>query len=115
MGWYVLLGTLAAYGALSGLWALLGWLLPGVKGCALVYMGQPHEGIRCRYRWLRGLGLIDCPLIAVTERTEAAETEAEVCSREKLLSRLEWEAQRFGRTGNGDHSGRGQRRGLSEL
>ena len=36
MGWYVLLGTLAAYGALSALWAALGWLLPGLRGCALV-------------------------------------------------------------------------------
>ena len=32
MGWYVLLGTLAAYGALSALWAALGWLLPGLRG-----------------------------------------------------------------------------------
>ena len=93
----ILMGTLAAYGALSALWAALGWLLPGLRGCALVYAGTPEEGICRRYRWLRGLGLFSCPLIAVTEG-EATE-EIEVCSREELLARLTWEAERFGGTG----------------
>ena len=93
----ILMGTLAAYGALSALWAALGWLLPGLRGCALVYAGTPEEGICRRYRWLRGLGFFSCPLIAVTEG-EATE-EIEVCSREELLARLTWEAERFGGTG----------------
>ena len=97
MGFYVLIGILAAYGALSVLWASLGWLLPGMKGCVLVYMGAPSEGIRRRYRWLRGLGLIDCPLLAVTE--EAETEDIEVCGPENLLSRLAWGAERFGGTG----------------
>lgn len=97
MGFYVLIGFLVAYGALSVLWASLGWLLPGMKGCVLVYMGAPSEGIRRRYRWLRGLGLIDCPLLAVTE--EAETEDIEVCGPENLLSRLAWEAERFGGTG----------------
>ena len=46
----ILMGTLAAYGALSALWAALGWLLPGRRGCALVYAGTPEEGICRRYR-----------------------------------------------------------------
>ena len=97
MGWYVLVGALAAYGALSALWAGLGWLLPGLKGCAVVYMGRPGEGIRRRYRWLRGLGLIDCPFLAVTDGAQSEEME--VCGSETLLSRLAWEAERFGGTG----------------
>ena len=97
MGFYVLIGFLAAYGALSVLWASLGWLLPGMKGCMLVYLGRPGEGICRRYRWLRGLGLMDCPLLAVTE--EAETEEIEVCGPENLLSRLAWEAERFGGTG----------------
>ena len=109
----ILMGTLAAYGALSALWAALGWLLPGLRGCALVYAGTPEEGICRRYRWLRGLGLVNCPLIAVT--LDAQMEDIEVCSREELLSRLEREAERFGGTGTGDHSGRDQRRGISEL
>ena len=97
MGLYVLIGFLAAYGALSVLWAALGWLLPGMKGCVLVYLGRPGESICRRYRWLRGLGLMDCPLLAVTE--EAETEEIEVCGPENLLSRLAWEAERFGGTG----------------
>ena len=97
MGFFVLIGFLAAYGALSVLWAGLGWLLPGMKGCAVVYMGTPNEGVCRRYRWLRGLGLMDCPLLAVTE--EAETEEIEVCGPENLLSRLAWEAERFGGTG----------------
>ena len=97
MGWYILLGFLSAYGALSALWAGLGWLLPGLKGCAVVYMGRPNEGICRRYRWLRGLGLFSCPLIAVTEGEETEEME--VCGRDNLLDRLKWEAERFGGTG----------------
>ena len=113
MGFFVLIGFLAAYGAVSVLWAGLGWLLPGLRGCALVYMGTPEEGVCRRYRWLRGLGLISCPFLAVTENERSEEIE--VCGREELMERLDWEAERFGGTGTGDHSGRGQRRGISEL
>lgn len=115
MGWYVLLGTLAAFGALSGIWTLLGWLLPGAGGCALVCVGAPDEGIRSRYRWLYAVGFLRCPLIAVAPDTAAVGPETEICSREELLPRLEWEADRFHGTGTGDSSGRGQRRDLSEL
>ena len=97
MGWYILLGFLSAYGALSVLWASLGWLLPGLKGCAVVYMGRPSQGVCRRYRWLRGLGLLSCPFLAVGKGAETEEIE--LCRREELLDRLAWEAERFGGTG----------------
>lgn len=115
MGWYILLGTLAAYGALSALWAVLGWLLPGAEGCALVCVGLPGEGLRRRYRWLYGMGLLKCPLIALCPEPVPEEKETEICSRDTLIARLEWEADRFHGTGAGDSSGHGQRRGVSEL
>ena len=115
MGWFVLLGVLAAFGAFSAVWAILGWLLPGAGGCALVCVGMPDEGIRSRYRWLRGMGLLNCPLIAVAEETKAVGKETEICSREDLLARLEWERNRFDGTGTGDSAGRGERGGVSEL
>lgn len=115
MGWYILLGTLAAFGALSAVWAILGFLLPGVRGCVLVCMGVPDEGTRSRYRWLRGMGLLNCPLIAVTEKPEAVGEETEACSRENLFARLEWEREQFHGTGTGDSSGHGKHRGVSEL
>ena len=116
MVWYVLLGALAAFGALSILWATLGWLLPDGKGCALVCVGQPDIGVLSRWKWLRSLGLLRCPLVAVTEKKALyVDSEIEQCSRADLLSRLEMERNRIHGTGNGDSSGRHQRCGISEL
>lgn len=106
------MGALAAFGMLSALWALLGWLLPSGRGCALVCYGRADIGIISRWKWLQGLGLLRCPLIAVTE--ERCE-ETEICAGEDLLSRLEMERNRFHGTGNGNPAGRNQRRGISEL
>ena len=111
---YVLLGFLAAFGAFCGLWAVFGWLLPEGGGAVLVCYGLPDEGIRSRYQWLKGTGLLKSPLLAVAE--DGPEWDGlEICSREELISRLEWERRKFDGTGNGDHTGCHQRRGLSEL
>ena len=112
MGWYVIMGTLAAFGLLSVLWAVVGWLLPSGRGCVLVCYGLPDIGIVSRWKWLRSLGLLRCPLIAVTE--EICE-ETENCAGEHLLARLEMERNQVHGTGNGDPSGCCQRRSLSEL
>lgn len=116
MVWYFLLATLAAIGLLSILWVFLGWLLPAGKGCALVCVGQPDIGVLSRWKWLQGMGLLKCPLIAVTE-TEAlyVDSEIEQISREALLARLETERDQFDRTGNGDPPGHHRCRGISEL
>ena len=114
MAWYILLGALAAFGLLSAVWTALGWLLPSGKGCALVCVGTPDPGVVSRYRWLRGMGFLSCPLLAVTELPEQPEG-IEICAGEELLSRLEMERNRFDGTGNGDRTGRHQRRGISEL
>ena len=113
MAGYVVLGALAAFGLLSALWAALGWLLPSGKGCALVCRGEPDPGIVSRWKWLRGLGLLRCPLIAVD--AEQTNGEIEICAGEDLLARLEMERNQFHGTGNGDPAGRHQRRGISEL
>ena len=107
----VIVAALAAFGLLSMVWALLGWWLPAGKGCALVCLGAPDLGIVSRWKWLQSLGLLRCPLIAVTD--EAAE-DIEICAGENLLARLEMERNQVG-TGNGNPSGRHQRRGISEL
>ena len=116
MAWYFLLATLAAFGLFSVLSVILGWLLPAGKGCALVCIGQPDIGVLSRWKWLQGMGLLKCPLIAVTE-TEAlyVDSEIEQISREDLLARLETERDRFDRTGNGDPPGHHRCRGISEL
>lgn len=115
MAGHFIVGTLAAFGALCALWALLGWLLPGGKGCAVVCWGVPDEGIRSRYKWLAGAGLLNCPLLAVVPEGTDAGDPAESCTGEQLLSRLEWERKRSDGSGNGNHTGRHKRRGISEL
>ena len=110
----MILGTLAAFGALCAVWAVFGWLLPGLKGCALVCMGVPSEEILAKYKLLRSMGLLDCTLLAVAE-TEEKSTDVEICRGKDLLSRLEWERKRFDGTGNGDHPGHHQCGGVSEL
>ena len=112
MAGYVIMGMFAAFGLLSALWAVLGWLLPSGKGCALVCYGEADIGMISRWKWLRSLGLLQCPLIVVTEEHN---DETENCAGEELLARLEMERNRFHGTGNGDPSGRCQRRGISEL
>ena len=114
MAGYIILGTLAAFGALSMLWALLGWLLPCGRGCILVCRGVPDVGILSRVRWLRGMGFLDCPLVAVVpEGTDLPDDMIELCTAEALLLRLELERKHG--TGTGDPPGRGQCRGVSEL
>ena len=112
---YFVVGTLAAFGFFCVLWALLGWLLPGGKGSALVCYGTPDEEILNRSKWLKDMGLLDVPLLIVAEETEVTYPGTEICSREELLPRLERERNRYHGTGDGDHSGRHQRRGVSEL
>ena len=108
MAGYVFFGAMAAFGLLSILWACLGWLLPAGEGCVMVCYGKPDDGILSRYKWLKGMGFLRCPLWVITEETE-------ICTGEELLSWLEMERNRFAGTGNGDPSGRHQRRGISEL
>ena len=115
MAGYVIWGTLAAFGLLSALWVLVGWILPEGKGCAFVCFDIPDEGIVARYRWLRSIGLLHCPLLVVTQKERIFLEDAEICRGEQLLSRLEWERQRFHGAGDGDPTGRSQRRGVSEL
>lgn len=109
-------GTLAAIGLLSILWAMLGWLLPAGEGAVLVCMGLPDEGILSRYRWLWDLGVLRCPMVVVTEeQVQIQSNDFEICSREELLPRLEQERKEYNGTGNGDSSGRHQRCDISEL
>ena len=112
----LVVGTLCAFGALSALWAVLGWLLPRAEGCVMVCFGVHAAGTLWRMRWLKSLGLLECPLVlAAEENGEAGLPGMEIWSREALLARLEWERNRTDGTGNGDHTGRHQCGGLSEL
>jgi len=113
----IVLGSLAAFGAISAVWVCLGWLLPGGKGMALVCSGEPDEGIRCRVQWLRSLGLLSGPFLVITEAPPdfRQSGDIEYCRPEALLSRLEQERIDTDGTGNGDSSGHHRRGGVPEL
>lgn len=114
MAGMVFLGAMAAFGVLSLLWAVLGWLLPGGKGGAVVCFGVPDPWLRIRVQWLQSLGLLRFPLIVVTEQRPQEDT-MEYCSPGRLLARLEQERTFFHGTGNGDSSGDHRSGGLPEL
>ena len=117
---YILIGTLAAIGMLSVLWVCFGWLLPGGRDGAVICLGWPRDGMIARYRWLRDLGLLHCPMIIVMEEPVGADAMPmgpgiEICSPDALWQRLKQERTNLDGTGNGDSPGRHQRRGISEL
>ena len=120
MAGYIILGTLAAIGMMSVAWVFLGGLLPGSRGGAFVCLGKPEKAVLARYRWLREVGLVNGPMLIVSDKWEEDCPEMlgsgmEVCRREELFARLEQEREESNAAGNGDPSGRGQRRGISEL
>lgn len=118
MAGYILLGSLAAFGFLSALWALFGWLLPGERQGVILGTGAKQESLVRRYLWLRRVGLLSCPLILVEPQgLDAGYLTAqgiEICTWEEISFRLGIGAKDFD-AGIGDHSGRHQRGGVSEL
>ena len=117
MAGMVFLGAAAAFGIISLIWTLVGWLLPDGKGAAVVCWEQPDEGMLSRWLWLRNSGMMKIPMVVVTrDLSDPWEScDIELCSPEALLSRLEQERSRIHGTGDGNSSGRHQRRGISEL
>ena len=93
----LILSVLAAFGVLCVLWTFLGFLLPGQKGTFMVYpcRGENLDALIRRYRWLRDLGLIRCPLLLVDQGMTEQQREAlegkygiEICRPEQLPDRL---------------------------
>ena len=105
---WIILTILAAFGALCALWAMLGFLLPGQRGAAMVCIccGDEEPLLR-HYGWLRGMGLLKGPLLLVdsglTEeeriRLLKGRQGVEICSPEELYFRLEQERNNFDGTG----------------
>ena len=121
MACLICLGALAAFGLLSIFWCLFGWLLPKTGGVMLCLEGEDAHALVRRYLWLRGLGVVACPLIvadrdlAEPERAWMESHGVEVCPPEALAQRLGIGERNIDGTGNGDSPGRHQRRGISEL
>ena len=105
MAAFIIFGVLAAFGALAVLWALFGFLLPGHRGLAMVYLCRGREeAVVRRYIWLRDLGLLHGPLILVDCALPEEERlclignrhGVEFCDLEALSARLEQERKNVG-------------------
>lgn len=108
MAGYVCLGAAAAFGVLSAIWVLFGWLLPGGTGGALVCRCRPglkEMPLIRRHRWLRELGLLRVPMLLVDSSFSQEERQflrrrysgIDFCSLEELPARLEVERNRIER------------------
>ena len=78
MAAYVIVGTLAAFGLLCALWTAFGWLLSGGKGGYIVcpdLSGSEGRGFVRRCLWLKGLGLLKCPVYAADRDLSSREME----------------------------------------
>lgn len=73
MGMYVVMGTLAAFGAWCILGMVLGLLIPGGKEMTAVAVCHCPEDCllqKRRWRWLRRMGLVKGKLLLIDEDTE---------------------------------------------
>lgn len=107
MAGYIILGTLALLGLFCALWGAFGWWFGCGKGGALVCLcrsGLSETPQIIRYSWLRGMGLVRCPLLLVDsdlsqkERTQLCGKYPgiEFCTLAELPARLELERERLG-------------------
>lgn len=106
MGSVVLVGALSAFGFLCAMWVAVGWLLPGGKHGLAVCVCTP--GLKelstvHRWRWLRSLGFIRCPVIVVAKGLSDPEIlelfraakGMEICTQEEFYTHLDSESKRF--------------------
>ena len=104
MGWYFLIGVLAAFGVVCILWILYGGLLGKTTGGVLVCLcdGSREEALLLRYSQLRSAGLLSCPLILADSSLSLREQEilcrrhpgVEFCTMAQLPGRLEMDKDR---------------------
>ena len=105
MGGYVILGFLAAFGALCALWVLLGGWLTGCRGGDLIIRcakGTELAALR-RYRWLQGMGLVHSKLIVLDnglppllrQELERRNPDVEFIVPEQLTARLKQGAEEY--------------------
>lgn len=107
---WIVLTVLAAFGLLCAVWAMFGMFLPGQQGGAMVCIcrGAAGEEQLLRYwGWLKGLGLLRCPVLVLDggmtreelDRLLHCRQDVELCTLEALAARLEQERNKLDRTG----------------
>ena len=115
MAGMVILGALAAFGAMCALWLVTGALLPGDREGIMVYIWRDSaagRGFAARWRIQWDLGLLRGRLLVL----DLGLTEADRLFLARWGRNVEiLETETEDGTGTGNYSGRHQRRGLSEL
>lgn len=122
MGWLVVMAVFAAF----GLWVVLfAWFCIPAAGepQPVLFLDEKRIAGICvfpqRYLLARDLGFRVVVVAATLTETERKKLEnsvqIEIWSPEEYLRYLETERNRIAGTGNGDHPGRDQCRGISEL
>ena len=102
----VVMGFLAAFGAVCLVWTVCSMFLPSWQGAVVVYIcsgGKSYDALVSCHNVLRGLGfvkarllLVDCP-VSSQERQILTKRYPylDFCSLQELSSRLEWERTGF--------------------
>ena len=97
MAGYVFFGTLAAFGLICAVWISCGLVLPRNCGGIAVLTGpldREKLDTARRWIWLREMGLLVSPLVALEEGLTGYEREwlachgFEICSRTEIAGRL---------------------------
>ncbi len=95
MLWQLVFAVFAAFGLLSALWAVWGMLLPACRDGWLLCPGKPGSlGFVGMYLWLRGVGLVSCPLMVLdiglsdAQRKRLTDQGIEILTAEELPNRL---------------------------
>lgn len=122
MGWLIVISALAVFGFVCLVWLMVLWLLPEMGEGRMFLSGEPGIQDNCllrRHLALQAMGLMSRPVTVVDLGLAAPErrwTEnqpgIELWTKERYLRYLETERKRIDGTGNGDHPGCHQRRGV---
>ena len=123
MFWFVVLGVLAAFGALCAVYVAAVACFPKLLGAALVCRGQSQkQELACisRHRRLYELGLLKCPLIVVESTLSEKEQQLFAKKHPYLVfyTRAQYAARFSGENshaGIGDPTGHHPDGGVSEL
>lgn len=100
--------VLGAFGLLCTVWVLFGFLLPGQRGAAAVFLCRGEAGeeaVLRRYLWLYNTGLVRCPLLLVDcglaplDRARLERYPITFCTPEELQDKLEQEREYLGTAG----------------
>ncbi len=93
--WQLLLSFFAAFGVFCVGWVLFGWLLPVCREGWILCPGRPGKLAFVQiYLWLRGMGMVRCPLVLLDlglgdwESKYLENQGIEICSPAQLAQRL---------------------------